>query len=314
MTDALPRHHLDDDDLASLLAAWGLEAASLTPVAGGIENTNWFVSALLDGTPRELVLTRVDVAAPEELPYFVALVDALARDDLPVPVALATRAGRRQHDLGGRGFLLCPRLPGRAVTVPSPAQCRATGELLARLHAAARHCPFTRERADHLWWPVAWAWLAPQLDAETRSELGNALLAASAAFAGARALPRGTIHGDLFRDNLLFTGNEPTALLDFFHATHDVLAWDIAIALNDFAGTDPERAGALLDGYQSVRALTAAERDLLPALRTGAAARFWLSREIAARKAAGDPREARPALAEKSPLAMRELLRALSAG
>jgi homoserine kinase type II len=103
-----------------------------------------------------------------------------------------------------------------------------------------------------------------------------------------RALPRGPIHADLFRDNVMFEAGELTGFFDFYFAGCDSFLFDIAVCLNDWCvhhGSDAAdgqhdaaRANALLNSYQAVRPLTRAERGLLvPMLRAGAL-RFWLSR------------------------------------
>jgi homoserine kinase type II len=110
-------------------------------------------------------------------------------------------------------------------------------------------------------------------------------LVASPAWAG---LPRGAIHADLFRDNVMFDGlpghERLTGLLDFFFAGTDTLLFDLAVCLNDWC-TEPEsgnpvddRAVALVAAYERVRPLSPAEHRLLPALLRAAALRFWLSR------------------------------------
>jgi homoserine kinase type II len=106
-------------------------------------------------------------------------------------------------------------------------------------------------------------------------------LAATAAYA---ALPRGPIHGDLFRDNVLFDGRALVGVFDFYFAGVDALLFDIAVALNDWC-VDLEsgrlndgRAEALVDAYETVRPLESAEMRLLPALLRAAAFRFWVSR------------------------------------
>ena len=101
-------------------------------------------------------------------------------------------------------------------------------------------------------------------------------VAASTAFA---QLPRGPIHGDLFRDNVLFEGDRVTGVIDFYFAGCDALLFDIAVCMNDWCvGDDGPRGDALLEGYEAIRSLGTVERDLLPAMRRAAALRFWLSR------------------------------------
>ena len=95
-------------------------------------------------------------------------------------------------------------------------------------------------------------------------------------------LPRGPVHADLFRDNVMFEGAQLTGFFDFYFAGVDSFLFDLAVCLNDWCidlptgAHDAHRATAMIDAYQVVRALTAAERSLLPA-RAGAL-RFWVSR------------------------------------
>ena len=111
-------------------------------------------------------------------------------------------------------------------------------------------------------------------------------VASSAAYA---ALPRGPIHADLFRDNVMFEpgdlGHERLCgFFDFYFAGVDTFLFDIAVCLNDWCidlatGTLAEdRAQAFVAAYSDVRTLAGNERRLLPALMRAAALRFWISR------------------------------------
>ena len=107
-------------------------------------------------------------------------------------------------------------------------------------------------------------------------------------------MPRGPIHADLFRDNVLFeAGAQPvggattpqlTGLFDFYFAGVDSWLFDIAVCLNDWCvdlqtgRCDMPRTLALLRAYTCVRALTGPERALLPAMARAGALRFWISR------------------------------------
>jgi homoserine kinase type II len=96
-------------------------------------------------------------------------------------------------------------------------------------------------------------------------------------------LPRGVIHGDLFRDNVLFEGGEVSGLLDWYNAGHDLLLLDLAITLNDWCHQDDgsldlARSRALLRGYGRERPLAKREAEMLPAMLRAGALRFWLSR------------------------------------
>ena len=98
------------------------------------------------------------------------------------------------------------------------------------------------------------------------------------------ALPRGPVHADLFRDNVMFDEGQLSGFFDFYFAGVDTWLFDLAVALNDWCITletgeaHAERTEAMLSAYIAVRPLTLPEQHLLPALLRAGALRFWISR------------------------------------
>ena len=90
------------------------------------------------------------------------------------------------------------------------------------------------------------------------------------------------IHGDLFRDNVLWDdGGRLVAILDFEQASGGSLAYDLAVCINDWCWDGAPRldlARAMIAGYTGERALTAADREALPIEVRRAAARFTITR------------------------------------
>jgi homoserine kinase type II len=172
------------------------------------------------------------------------------------------------------------------VIAPTAAQCAAVGAALGRLHvASATYRARLTNRRGPAWWRQAARAVRPYLDAD-RNELIAAELKFLTGF-GRGALPRGAIHGDLFRDNVLFTDGKVSGIVDFGFAATDFLAYDLAIAVNDWCTVrDGAHAGELVTehvaamaaAYDAVRPLTADERAQWAALLRAAALRFWLSR------------------------------------
>ena len=260
---------------------------------GGIENTNYFVS-----TERgEFVLTLFERLGFEQLPFYLALMKHLAARGIPVPDPAPDGSGVYLHTLKGKPATVVNRLRGASALAPSPAHCATVGAMLARMHLKAADFGLQQPNLRGLaWWNETAPVILPFLDAPRSALLLGELayqnhIASSARYA---ALPRGAIHADLFRDNVLFesapreseAGQTPqlSGFFDFYFAGVDSWLFDIAVSLNDWCvdletgATDPVRTGELLAAYGTVRRLTAAERALLPAMARAGALRFWISR------------------------------------
>ncbi len=255
--------------------------------AGGIENTNYFVTTECDGQRQEWVLTLFERLSAEQLPFYLHLMKHLAGKGIPVPDPQADASGEILHRVRGKPAAVVNRLRGASVLAPQPAHCAQVGTMLARMHLAARD--YEREQPNLrglAWWnetvPVILPYLQPAQAQLLQAELAyQNHVAASPAYQG---LPRGPVHADLFRDNVMFDGDQLSGVFDFYFAGCDTWLFDLAVCLNDWCidldsgAADPARTGALLQAYQAVRPLTAAERQLLPAMRRAGALRFWISR------------------------------------
>ena len=165
---------------------------------------------------------------------------------------------------------------------PGADQCARVGEVLADLHLAGRSY---RGQLDNLRGPKWWNATAPEL-LPFLSDANKAMLTEEVRFQASHRLddlPRGVVHADLFRDNVLFDGEAIGGVIDFYFACIDVLLYDVAITVNDWCMTDdceldPVRTRALLDAYRATRDFTEAERAAWPVMLRAGALRFWVSR------------------------------------
>ncbi|UMY19186.1 homoserine kinase [Methylobacterium organophilum] len=274
-----------DAALAAFLAEYDLGAMlSYKGIAEGVENTNFF----LHTTTGNYILTLYEKRVREEdLPFFLNLMEHLARRGLACPQPVRNRAGVALGRLCGRPAVIVSFLEGVSVSRPNAGHCYALGRALAGLHEAGSN--FGMVRPNNLsvasWRPLfaqsaAQADdVAPGLATRTREDL--AVLEAS----WPEGLPGGVIHADLFVDNVFFIGDTLSGLIDFYFACTDAFAYDLAISLNAWCfeadGTfHHDKAEAMIAGYQETRRLEPEEVAALPILARGAAMRFMLTRLV----------------------------------
>ncbi len=266
---------LSPTQLAEVLTPFGFQLRDYHAASHGIENSTFLIKAQdRHGQPSPLVLTVFESLDPTALAPYLTLLEQLAEQHLPVPAPLPDADGNDQITVAGKPAVLMPRLPGQHDFAVDADRCRQVGTLMARLHAsdtASLHpLPSERERlrgfTDHLD-------KLPTPERDTAAALLHDWLAQPA---GATL-----IHGDLFRDNLLWEGGKISALLDFYNACLDHPEYDLAVALNDWCVDPqgqivPERELALLSAYRD-HGRTVDDSRLCEALAV-AALRFWLSR------------------------------------
>ena len=272
------------DEAAALIGRLGIgELTSLKGIVSGIENTNYFA----DTTEGRYVLTLFERLTFEQLPFYLHLMKHLADRGIPVPGPHGDGAGRLLHVMRGKPAAVVDRLRGSHQLAPGPAHCASVGAMLARMHEAARDfrdssrtCAACRGGSRRR--PGCCRSSTRRSAELIESELAfQQALAASPACA---TLPRGPIHADLFRDNVMFEGGDADRLLRFLFRRRRHLVYDIAICLNDWCidldtgRLDEDRASAFVSGYDGVRSLSGAELRLMPAMMRAAALRFWLSR------------------------------------
>ena len=259
------------------------ELRELRGIEGGIENTNYFATT----DAGEFVLTLFERLTAEQLPFYLHLMRHLAHAGIPVPDPQADKNGEILHRVCGKPAAVVNKLSGRSQLAPQTVHCAAVGAMLAKMHMAS--AGFERQQPNLRglpWWNETAPVVLAHLDADQAALLQSELAyqnhtAASSAYT---ARPRGPVHADLFRDNVMFDGEELTGFFDFYFAGVDTWLFDLAVCLNDWCidlaqgAHDATRAASMLNAYQAERPLTAAERELLPAMLRAGALRFWISR------------------------------------
>jgi homoserine kinase type II len=272
-----------DEALAAFLAEYDIGSmVAFRGIAEGVENSNFSLRTTSGDYILTLYERRVD---PAELPWFLGLMEHLAKQGIVCPLPVQGRDGVALRHLCGRNAAITTFLPGVWPRRVRPEHCAPVGAALAALHVAGRDYAPTRRNALG---PGGWTPLlersrsrADEVQDGLAEELERSLSGILATWP--QALPIGHIHADLFPDNVFFLDGRLSGLIDFYFAATDILAYDVAVCLNawcfepDFS-FNVTKARAMLRAYDATRGLSDAERAALPVLCRGAAIRFLLTR------------------------------------
>jgi len=291
------------DELGAVLAAYDIGVPkSFKGIAEGVENSNFLLQT--DRGTFILTLYEKRVSA-EDLPFFLSLLEHLAKKGIACPLPVRTREGAQSMVVKDRPTALLTFLDGLSLSRPRASHCAAAGTALAALHRAGSD--FAARRANSLSL-TAWRRIARSIGARADSvETGLAELIASNLAALEDTwpddLPSGVVHADLFPDNVLFMGGRISGLIDFYFACDDFYAYDLAVMISAWCfepggRLSRARAQTLIACYAKERTLSARELAALPILARGAALRFlltrlqdWLDHDRTALVRPKDPRE-----------------------
>ncbi|HEX4856245.1 MAG TPA: homoserine kinase [Limnobacter sp.] len=269
------QHWLIGRDCGELLSFEGIQS--------GIENTNYFVNT----NRGRFVLTIFEKLTDSDLPFYLGLMQHLAKKGLAVPGPIAGADGQLFNRLGGKPATLVNCLAGRSVDKPNAAQCREIGRFCAAAHLAVADFQGDVPNPRGLAWIESAAveisdFLPEDVRALLKDEVAHQKsIAESEAYKG---LQKGAVHADLFRDNALMTGDSLGGVIDFYFAGVDTFLFDLAVTVNDWCidletgELKTELLDAFLQGYQELRKLTPSECLLWQDMLRSAGLRFWTSR------------------------------------
>lgn len=275
---------VSNEEMAQFLRQYGFDCSfSFEGVAGGITNSIYFVD-IHTTPPQRFVLTIYEEVKSADLPFFLNLCSHLQQHGVACPAPLLQQNGQAFGVLCGKPAALISFLTGKIELNPNEKQCFAVGQTLAKMHIATLDFPlkYTSRRGE-IWRQECVVKLSGSLHRDDKllleKEIDNLKNIPD-------NLPAGIIHADLFRDNVLLSGDEVSGFLDFDYACNGQFAYDLCVALNDWTRDDasnrmlPEKYQAMLAGYESVRPLTRDEKAQMNNLHRAAALRFWLSRLV----------------------------------
>ncbi len=269
---------VSSQQLEHLLSKYSLGTlVSFSGIQSGIQNTNYAVNT----TQGQFILTIFESLTKQEIPSFLDLLHYLCINNFSAPSPQMDQAGRNIVAIKGKPAAIFICLPGQSVDNPSIRQCEEMGGYLAKMHDCSKNYNFQVKNTKDL--PACQATFDKIRFSLNQYE--NSLLKSELTFQTEYLvpdLPKGIIHADLFKDNVLFYKGHISGVLDFYNACRGYFIYDIAIACSDWCTEEgvvnQKKINAFKVGYEKVRELTKDEGTHFTFFLRRAAMRFWLSR------------------------------------
>lgn len=286
-------------DAQRLCREFGLDVTAIEPLSAGSVNSNF---ALTGADGRRYFARLYEEQGRAGALAELKLVAALGKAGVPVVQCLPRADGAGVGDFEGKSCAVFPWLDGEILCQGrvSQAACETLGAALARMHLTTPlldRPPEGRFRIVDLRERLLRVERAGRDEflpdvARIRDALGH-----YEAQREGQSAPRGVIHSDLFRDNVLWTTQgalELAALLDFESACEGAFAYDVMVTICAWCYSDkfePALVEAFLRGYHAARPIVGAEVAALKVEGAVGCLRFATTRitDFSLRAAPGQP-------------------------
>ena len=251
-------------------------------ITEGVENTNYFINTL----EQDYILTIYEKRVDEnDLPFFINLLSDLSKNKFPCPKPIANKKNQKINKIKNKNASLVTFLNGQSKNKITSEECFEIGKITAQLHEITKKFNVNRKNSLSIenWQNIFEKTIKQKIDLDKTiiKKTNNYLNFLKNNWP--KNLPQGIIHADLFPDNIFFTNNKVSGIIDFYFACNDFFAYEIAICINSICFDNNStfnmtKAKNLIDGYSSIRTLSEEEKKFLPILSMGAAMRFFLTR------------------------------------
>jgi len=268
------REFIELYDIGSLISYEG--------ILEGIENTNFKIITNKGHFILTIFEKRVN---PKDLPFFMALQKHLAEKNFKCPIPLEDKDNNIINLLCKKSAIIITFLEGKKIDEIEPIHCLQVGEMISQFQKITKN--FVPKRKNGL---LIYNWkkiFNKCLEIKNHKYI-NLIDTIKNEFEYLEKkwpefLPKGIIHGDIFKDNVFFKNNKLSGLIDFYFSCNDYYAYELAITTNAWC-FDKNNSfinnnfDSLLNGYLKFSKLKDDEKKNLNTLLRGAAIRILVTR------------------------------------
>ena len=263
------------------------ELISFSEITEGIENSNFHLKTSNGDFILTIFEKRVDI---KDIPFFIKIMIHLNKNGYYCPKPICDKNNKFLLELAGKPTIIVNFLEGKSTQNITIENCYQVGLSMGLMHFYSKDFELQRGNSLSI---KGWEKLIKNCSNTVplsvinkfQPDLINDIQNSFDFFLKfwPNDLPKGFIHGDFFPDNVFFINDKITGVIDFYFSCTDILAYDLAIAINAwcFDGEDnfeDKKYEAIIKGYNSKRKLTNDEEFFLPLLCQAASLRFLLTR------------------------------------
>ncbi len=270
-------------ELENFLEQYNLgKLISYEGIIEGIENTNYKIIMEEGGFILTIFEKRVD---PQDLPFFMNLQKHLSSHGFHCPIPVENKDKNIVNSLCNKKAIIISFLEGEKIDNPQLHHCLQVGKMVSNFHQITKTFENTRKNTLDI---DKWKFIFSKCLEETNHDfkdiiepMKNELLYLHQCWP--KNLPQGTIHGDLFKDNIFFQNEKLSGLIDFYFSCNDFYAYELAITTNAWCfdikkGFNLNNFESLLNGYQINSNISSDEKKNFNTLLRGAAMRILVTR------------------------------------
>ena len=255
---------------------------SYEEILEGIENTNYKINT----DKNKYILTIFEKRVkPEDLPFFMNLQKELIAKGFKCPTPIENNNNSIINNLKNKNAVIISFLEGEKINKILPQHCHEVGSIISQFTNITKLSKLSRSNSMGYD-----AWVNIYKKCKKKNDRNHTeyfeVLDKELSFLKKNwpnNLPKAIIHADLFKDNIFFTNNKISGVIDFYFSCNDFIAYELALAINAWCFDEDSRFNtekykSLLMGFNKNASLNNNEEDSMNTLLRGAAVRILVTR------------------------------------
>ena len=270
---------INEEELKNHLNQYSIGSPiSLTGISDGIENTNYLLKTDL----KEYIFTIFENIDGGNITNYLMFMNHLSERGLLCPNVMKSKKDELFIKIKNKPSAIIEKLSGKSIISTDNTQCSMIGNLLAKFHNCGSDFNIDLKNTRGIEWCTESFKKLSSVITVSQSEIISRAIEMQKDLI-AQDLPVGTIHADLFRDNVLFHDNKVSGMIDFYYSCKGYLIYDLAVVVNDWCSDLSgkliiDKCKNMMISYSGQRNININEFKYWQHALVAGALRFYLSR------------------------------------